>query len=228
MSIKKSLLPSFAAMAIALTAFASSAMAAEDGVLKDVTTGNPITDPAGAPVELHFVGWTKFETLGTGIECHVTALYTPTGTEGKTGDITGFTPITSSCHGFGSIYNGCKITSDSVLNQPYHVTVTKTDFDVTATNIAITNTFSSCVNSNVTFENLFFEEGATLKPLKTGTRTVTDTAGNLGTTAAAGDPIAGVELSAQGVAENNLGEIGIELTGELELTSPERCTYKLA
>jgi hypothetical protein len=227
MSIKKSLLLSFAAMAIAMTAFASSALAAEDGVLQD-TNGNPITDPVGAPVELHFTGWAKFETLGTGIECHVTALYTPTGTEGKTGDITGFTPITSTCHGFGSIYNGCKVTTDTVLNQPYHVTVTKTDFDVTSTNIVINSTLSSCVNTNVTFTNLSFEEGVTLKPLKTGTRAVTDTAGNLGTTAAAGDPIAGVELSAQGFAENNLGELGVEATGELELTSPERCTYKLA
>jgi hypothetical protein len=228
MSIKNRLLLSVAAMAIALTAFASPTMAAEDGVLRDVTTGQPITDPAGGPVELHFVGWTKFEVLGTGIECHVTALYTPTGAEGKTGDITDFTLETNTCHGFGSIYNGCKVTTDSILNEPYHVTVTKTDFDVTATNIVIASTLSSCMDSNVTFLNFFYEEGITLKPLKTGTRTVTNTAGNLGTTAAAGEPIAGVDFSAPVVIESNFGEFGLEVVGELELTSPERCTYKLA
>jgi hypothetical protein len=223
MSIKKSLLLSFAVTAIAMSAFASSAMAV-DGTIKD-TDGTVI--PNGTSISLK--GWAKFETLGTGIECHVTSTVVSSGS-GTTGSVTAFAPITSTCHGFGSIYNGCKVTSDSVLNLPYSATVTSTDVDVTSTNIAINSGLSSCVNTNVTFTNLSFEEGITLKPLKTGVRAVTNTENKLGTTttAGAGEPIAGVELSGLGFAENNLGELGVEATGELEIEGGARCTYKLA
>jgi hypothetical protein len=192
-------------------------------VLADVN-GTPISNGT----KLHLVGWAKLETLGTGIECHVTATYEATGTEGKTGNVTAFSLETATCHGFGSIYNGCKVTSDAVKNLPYAVKTTKTLLDITATNIIVESILSGCVNTNVTFTNLYLEEGVKLEPLKTGTRTVTNTSGHLGTTAATGEAIAGVELSGEGTAENNLGELAVEASGELELTSPERCTYRLS
>jgi len=207
-----------AAMALALMGFASSAMAATDGVVRDVTNNEII--PLNH--ELHFVGWARFGSGSGGMKCHVTAIAKATVSNGTTGQVTNFSiPDTTKCTGDGGLAF-CTLTGDQVTNLPYHLTATPTDFDVTG-NIVIHNQFGGfCPLSEVTLE---FSE-ITLKPLNTtNKRAVTNTAGNLGNTAAAGEPIAGVELSGSG-SSPQVGAITAE--GELELTAPDRCTWKLA
>lgn len=214
MSIKKSLLP-LAVLAFAMMGLASSAMAAEDGSLKDVTTG------ANPPLnhETSFSGFAKFETGGTGTECDSTAVLKATVANGTTGTTT-FVPSTGSgCKSFGALA-GCTVTSIEVTNTPYHVTVTPTDFDVTG-NIILHNHYSGFLcPATVTIE---FTE-ITLKPLKTGTDIITNTGNRLGTTAATGEPIAGVELS--GTGSSSLG--AVTASGKMEIsTAADRDTYKL-
>jgi hypothetical protein len=222
MSIKKSLLLSIATAAIAITALTPSAMGATDGVIQVVS---PII-PNGTNV--HLVGWARFQTGGSGIICHVTGTYEVTGTEGKTGDVKSFVLTTSTCEGFGVAYANCTVTADSVNGLPYHATATPTDLDVTG-NIEITSSLSATPGKtcNFTFTNLFFEE-LTIAPLGTGTKTVTNTSNTLGKVVGANTPIAGVAIEGEGEAENNTATFPIAAEGELELTSPERCTYKLS
>jgi hypothetical protein len=216
MRIKKNLL-AMAVTAIALMGFASSAMAATDGVIRDTTNGNII--PSGTT--LHMIGFTKFTAAPGSYECHKTITIEVTGTEGKTGDVKQMLiPDLTKCVGTGFLA-GCKLKSQETKNLPYHVTVTPTDLDVT-NNTLLVNKYSSCLIAEQTLE---FKE-VTLKPLKTGTTAATGTNGNLGTTAANGEAIAGFEYSAN--ATVNPGNIAAIITGEFELTSPERCTYKLA
>jgi hypothetical protein len=68
----------------------------------------------------------------------------------------------------------------------------------------------------------------TLKPLKTGTRTVTNTAGKLGETSGKEEPIAGVEFEGTAVLDAPSGNSNINIKGELELTESDRCTWKIA
>jgi hypothetical protein len=227
MSIKKSLLLSIATAAIAMTALAPSAMGATDGVIRDVTSPNGIIP---ANTGLHLIGWARFQTGGSGIMCHVTGQAETTGTTGTTGDATAFVITTSTCEGFGVAYANCTVTADSVNNLPYHVTVTPSDLDVTG-NIQITSSLGATPGKtcNFTFTNLSFEE-ITLVPLNTtNPRTVTNTGNRLGNVAAAGEAIAGVRIEGEGEAENNtLIPFPVAAEGELELTSPERCTYKIS
>jgi hypothetical protein len=217
MSIKKSLL-AMAVTALALMGFASSAMGATDGVIRDVDGGviqNGVT--------LHMIGWTKFSASVGSYQCHETVTIEMTGTTGTTGDVKSMTiPNLANCTGTGFLA-GCKLTSAETKNLPYHVTVTPTDLDVTGTIVKVTK-YSSCLiaEQTTTFSEITF------KPLKTGPNTITGVpagTGHLGTTAANGEPIAGFEYSGSGTV--NPGGIAITVTGELELTSPERCTYKL-
>jgi hypothetical protein len=223
MGIKKNLLLSMATAAIAMSTLVPSAMGATDGVLKDTNFAN-IANGA----KLHAVGWARFQSGGSGIICHVTGTAEAIGLGGTTGNVTAFVITTSSCHGFGVAYQSCTVTADSVNNLPYPVTVTPNDFDVTD-NIEITATlgatpFKTC---NFSFTDLFFEE-ITLVPLATGTRTVTNTSNTLGNVVGNGMPIAGFRIEGEGEAENDfLIRFPVAAEGELELTSPERCTYTI-
>jgi hypothetical protein len=217
MSIKKSLL-TLAVTALALMGFASSAMAATDGVVRD-TNGSIIANGA----TLHAVGFAKFSASVGSYECHVTGTLKATGTTGSTGEVvagTGFTvPDKTKCTGTGFLA-GCLLASQVTKNLPYHVTATLTDLDVTGS-IVLVNHYASCI---ITEQTLTFGE-ITLTPLKTGSETVTGTGGKLGGTAL-GDEIAGVEISGGGTVQP--GGLTVTASGKLELTSPERCTYKLA
>jgi hypothetical protein len=225
MSIKKSLL-ALAAMAIAAMGFASSAMAATDGVVRHVPNGTII--PAGR--ELHFIGRAKFSTEGGSYECHVTSVVKVEGSTGTTGSMTVFTvPDTTLCTGTG-LLNGCKLKGHQGIFLPWHVTATPADFDLTDSfQIQISYTFGNCLAKSVGFNF----NSITLSPLNTNfPRTVTGTFGRLGDTAAANEPIAGVELSGSGTArvENIFGGIQSEwvtASGELELTDSDRCTWFL-
>jgi hypothetical protein len=226
MSTKKSLL-AIAAMALSLMGFASSASAATDGVIRDVTTNAII--PAGT--ELHAVGFAKFSSGFGNFECHVTANIKATGAAGTTGEVTNFSiPNTANCTGSGALA-GCTLKSDTITNLPWNATVTPPggsipagDLDITdPSNIVIDNEFSGgffCPSSlTLTFPSI------TLTPLKTGTTQVTGgTSAVLGGTAALNDPIAGVEISGSGTSP--LGSV--TASGQLELTSPGRCTWKIA
>jgi hypothetical protein len=220
MSIKKLLL-CVAAMAIAMTAFASSAMAATDGVIKD-SDGTII--PANK--ELKARGWASFTSLSGGIECHVTATIKATGALGTTGQVTAFAPATTTCKGVGA-FEGCKVTADTVNNLPYAVTVTPTDLDVTGT-IAINSTLSNCNTTSIVGVNLAFT-AITLKVIKTGTNPITNTESKLGATGTTNDLIAGVEISGNGTAEilNAGTKLPVEAKGELEIEGTNRCTYKI-
>lgn len=228
MSIEKSLI-ALAALALALTAFASSAMAATDGVLRDTPGGGIIEEGR----ELHGVGWASFTEEGGphGITCHVTSVIKVTGSTGTTGHVSNFSvPNTKNCTGSGE-FSGCIFNSVTAKNTPWHVTVTPTDFDVTppaGKEIEIEISVSGFLCPPVVTLTL---PSVTLRSLKTGTDGVTGTAGNLakGKTTAAGEAIAGVELEGKGKAHiTPTGTVNAVVAGELELTAPDRCTWKIA
>jgi len=232
MSIKKSLL-AVAVLAISMMGFASAASAA-DGTITDVTNGAPI--PAGTT--LHLVGWVKFAGGLGSIECHATSVVKATREfagegEGHTGEVTNFSvPDLTKCTKAGGL-TPCTLTNVTTDNLPYHATVTPTDFDVTAGvlmgPITITNTFTGGFCLITGTSKLTFPNGVTLRPLITGVHGFTNTSGRLGGTAAAGEPIAGVELSAGGVIDKPSGATeSITASGEFELSElTKRCTYKL-
>jgi len=231
-----------AATALALMGFAPSAIAATDGVVRDVTPNGIIP----ANTELHAVGWANFTSVipGGSFNCHVTAIIKMTGTEGKTGDITVFKRLEPFACTFIFPFNGCTLTASSADNLPWHVTVTPPsgttagDLDVTpheeSLPIRITNTFSGAL-CPIAGTSSITASGLTLSPLKTGTSAVTNTSGRLtaGTIGTAGvnDPIAGFELSGSAFLDkpNEGGSEEVRITGELELTSAtHRCTWKIA
>jgi hypothetical protein len=223
-----------AALALALMGFASSALAAEDGVLRDVTTEEII--PEGT--ELHATGWAKFEGGAGTVECHVTSVIKAAGATGSTGEVTNFSPDITHCR-FTSFLQPCSITATSTANLPYHATVTAPepetrpagDIDITAGSkgpIELVQTFAGtfCPIRGV---NKVTTEKITLRPLKTGTRIVTNTGNHLGLTAELNEPIAGMEMSATGFLDTpSGGKEAITISGELELTEASRCTWRIA
>lgn len=227
MNIKKSLL-ALVVLALAIMGLASSVMAAEDGVVKDVTTNESIA----TGTKLHFVGWAKFQGELGGIECHVTSEVEAT--SASTGKVTNFSvPDVTKCTRNGGL-TLCTLTSVTADNLPYSLTATKTDFDVsdgTAVGggpIRITNAFTGSFCAIAGTSSLTFPSGVTLKPLKAGTRTITNTLGHLGELAAAGEAIAGAELSGTGkIDKPGGGEETITASGQLELAEGARGTYKL-
>jgi hypothetical protein len=218
MSTKKSLL-ALAMTALALMGFASSAMAATDGKVVDVT--NAAFSPVGRV--FHYVGWAKFTTARGSFECHVTATSVLSTT--TTGTVTGFNvPDTTKCTGTGFIA-GCKLKAGhQSTNLPYHLTVTPTDFDVSG-NIVIDSPLEGFLCPNIT---LTFTEN-TLDPLSTvNKKAATGTNGNLGDPAAAGVPISGVKITGVGVSAGGpFGNEAATASGELELTTEDRCTWKV-
>jgi hypothetical protein len=223
MSIKKSLL-AIAVLAISMMGFASSASAAEDGTLVDVTGNVPIA----AGTTLHLTGWAKFVGGLGSEECHVTSVVNAT--SDTTGEVTNFSvPDVSKCKN-GIL--GCTLSDVTSDNLPYHVTVTKNDLDVTAGAkgaINITNTYDGAFCAIRGISKLTFPTGITLTPQKTGTNVVTNTGNRLGGTVGAGEPIAGTDLSGSGVIDKPSGAMeNITASGELELTeATKRCTYKI-
>ncbi len=235
MNIKKSLL-ALVVLALAMTGLASSAMAATDGVIRDVTTNEIIPENH----ELHAIGWAKFSSSLGSFECHVTSIVKATknteGLQGRTGDVTNFSiPNTANCTGHGGLAE-CKLKKDTITNLPWHATATPPsetnpagDIDITpgtAGNIVIDNEFEGGFLCPAKVELVF--TAITLTPLKTGTTAITGGAspGHLGGgTAALNDPIAGIEISGKGTSPQ-VGEI--TASGELELTEPDRCTWKIA
>jgi len=227
MSIKKSLL-TLAAAAMATMALASPAMAT-DGVLRD--TSGTSTIPGNTV--LHLVGWTKFTTVQTSYECHLTLNIKVIGGTGTTGEVTAFAvPDKSKCIG-GGLFNGCTLKSHEANNLPYHVTITDNGrVDITG-NIEIHSTYSGCLMKTTmrTYKEI------QLTPLKTGTRAVTGTENTLGETAGLNEAIAGFEFDgfnegAEVHMESIFGAKSSEaitgIPGELELTSDTRCTYEIS
>jgi hypothetical protein len=214
-----------AAMALALMGFASSAMAATDGVLRDVLTNGIIPENR----ELHSVGYMKFTSSIGSTECHVTSIIKTSGTAGTSGNMTNYSiPDLTKCTFTGTLA-GCKLTASATDNLPYGVTVTPTDFDVTGS-ILLTETWANGSGScPIAGSNTLTATELTLKPLKTGTRVVTDTSGHLGETAGQNEPIAGVEMSGSMVLHTAFfGNVALTISGEFELTEPDRCTWKIS
>jgi hypothetical protein len=230
MSIRKSML-ALAVAAFAAMGLASSATAATDGVVRHVTNNAIIPDKTVQ----HAVGWAKYVTPeNESVECHVTSNLTSTGTTGTTGHTTFEVPDVSKCTTKGGILGACTVSKVTPTNQPFHVTVTPTDFDVTNTGggeIVLHTEFSGffCAVDETT---LTFP-GITLTPTKTGNRAVTGTTIKLGETAKAGDPIAGVLLGGTGIVHvtdvfgGDTTE-NVTASGELAVTGTNLCTWKLA
>ena len=236
MSIKKSLLAVTAA-ALATMVFASSAMAVNEDKLVDVSTGAVIPENR----ELHLVGWAAFEDhSGNGMRCHVTSVIKVTGNTGKTAHVRTFTvPDTTKCTGTGAFsFGNCNelvshstTTTNALGVHDWDITATENDADVskpagTGEMVLHLKPKGTCFLQNqevtLTFPSI------TLNPLKTGnTGTGTGNLDKLGGTALTGEPIAGVEISGTGKADI-LGGLTITATGELELTSPDICTWKFA
>lgn len=230
MNAKKGLL-ALAVMAIAMMGFSSSATAAEGGEVRDVNN-----DPIEEGKIVHYEGWAAFDGTGS-FTCHVTA--TTEAVTATTGYVTQFTvPNTEQCTGTFPL-GSCKLkshestTTSSEGKETWALTATKGDFDVKPTNGAtklviheeFEGLFCPLAGEEIT---LTFDE-ITLKPLNTeNKRQVTNTAGNLGDTAALGDPISGIEISGTGKLDTEDGEEhDITATGELEVTGEDLCTWKL-
>lgn len=218
MSVGKSVPLALVAMALALTT-APSTVSAADGALRDID-GSSIEKGA----TLHFVGWMRFAFSGNSIQCHITATVEATGPSAL--DVKQFSVDTNNCTGQG-LFAGCKTTSVSVEGLPYAVTVTPTDFEIFS-EVAIFYGLSNCVFVGFKTFDMLFETGITLRPLATGSRASTNTSGNLGASASPGEAIAGVEIFGEGEANIDGAAIPLITTGELELTTLERCTYELA
>jgi hypothetical protein len=217
MSIRKSLIAT-AAMALAMMGLASSAMAATDGVIRDVTTNGIV--PLNH--ETRFKGWARFGSESGGTKCHSESVAKATNSTGTTGTASFVVPSVAATACTSEI-PGCTLTAVEVTNSPYHMTVTPTDIDVTG-NIVIHNKYTGtfCFFKEITIEF----SSITLKPLNTtNARSVTNTNNKIGNTAAAGEPIAGVELSGTGTSP----QVGkVEATGEMEVTGADLCTWKIA
>jgi hypothetical protein len=215
---------------LALMGFASSAAAATDGVVRDVTTSAIIPENR----ELHAVGWWGFQLPSGSFICHFTSNLKATGATGTTLDVTNFSiPDVTKC----SVSNGfseCHLSESATDNLPSHATVTPPgaeipagDLDVTGS-IGFTWTFSPsspfCPFHNTSVSIVT----STMKPLKTGTKVVTGTSNTLGSTASLNDPIAGFEISSLVTVSYSDGSFATMVaSGELELTSPDRCTWKI-
>jgi hypothetical protein len=192
-------------------------MAVTDGVVRDVSDNSMIW----LRHEVRLKGWTRFGSEAGGTTCHSESIATATNSNGTTGNASFLVPSVSSTACTSEI-PGCTLTSVQVTNSPYHLTVTPTDFDVTGS-IVIHNQYTGtfCFFKEITVE---FSE-ITVKPLNTtNKRIVTNTGNNLGNTAAAGEPISGVEISGSGTSP----QVGkVEASGELEITGADRCTWKI-
>lgn len=228
MRITKGLL-AMVAMALALTGFASSAIAA-DGVVRDVSSNVIIPENR----ELHSVGWAKFQGEVGSATCHVTSIIKAVGTTGTSGNVTNFSiPDVTKCS-FSGLIAGCTITSSTTDNLPYSSTVTAPgtgipagDFDVTGS-ILLTQTFAGAF-CPIAGNNKITASAMTLTPLGAGTRTVTNTAGHLGVAAVLNEGIAGVSLSGSATLDKPNGTSEpVTITGELEVTEADRGTWKIA
>jgi hypothetical protein len=142
MSIKKALL--LAAMALSTMAAAitpASAFAEGNGVL---------TDPPGTPVAgartISLTGVTKFNTLGSGIECVVHATTTYDGD--STGEVH-FEVTIATCKGFGATFTGCEL--EKITNTPagktdftWETHLTKTPLGILITNPVVSSNLKNC------------------------------------------------------------------------------------
>lgn len=221
MSIKKMLLAT-AVAAFAAMGLAPSAMAGGGEVLH-VETGQPI-----GTEQIRFEGWAKFEdpSDGTGLECHVESDVVTINAE--TGEVETFDAIgdDTGCTTSGAISH-CSVATNGAetTNLPYHLTATPTDFDVEG-NIVIDTNLTGFLCPDI---ELTVESPLTLIPLETGDRLVTGTSGNLGDTAEAGAPLAGVEFTGTGTAHDSFGgERHVDIEGELEVKGDDLCTWELA
>jgi len=225
MNIKKSLFAA-ASMALVLMGFASSATA--EGVLREVVNTKPMPKNA----ELHAVGWTRLAQGalgGTGFECDTTANVKATSEDGKTGQVTALSiPDQTKCKGIGALA-GCTLKNHSITNLPYHTDVETTKVGVTGQIVIHMEYGGMCLFK----EHTLIFGALSLFPLKTGNSMITGTSGNLaekstaasGTSTLHGNPIAGWEIAGEGELSDGT-EIVAE--GELELTTPSRCTYYLS
>lgn len=134
MRIKKMLL--LTSMALAAIAFAAaSASATGNGVWVD--KGQHVEEAAEVSAE----GKAKFNTLGSGIECTVTAEITTAGQTASTG-IVHFAVDTESCEGFGATFGGCEVEEitntgpNGDFTWEYHLTKTPQRIITTGVNIA--------------------------------------------------------------------------------------------
>jgi hypothetical protein len=215
--------------------FASSAVAATDGVIRDAVTGAIIPENR----ELHGVGWASFEAGSIGkMTCDITSVIKMIGPTGTTGNVTNFSvPDVTKCT-WTSFIAGCHLTSNTTRNLPYHVTVTPPavgntggDFAVTpgaAGIIILTQNISGNLCPIADTDASVTVNSPTLKPLKTGSRVVTNTLNKLGETSGREEPIAGIEFESTGVLDAAGSETPITIKGELELTEIDRCTWKIA
>lgn len=221
----------FAIAAVALTVLASAAMA--EGQIRDVNAPNATIAKGRV---LHLVGWTSFtdeKEAKNGFECHVTSTIETDVEGGTTGTMTAFTPDTAHCFGLG-LYKGCKIIKDENTNMPWHVKTTLEDFDITGIDFRTTVTECPLEVPFGRAEEVTGEIGEiTARPLKTGTEVNTNTSNTLGATAKAGEPIAGIEFFLSGTGVHVKYTSGFTrglptVDGKLELTSPDRCTWKIS
>lgn len=140
MSIKKIML--LASMALAATALAAaSASATGNGVWVD--NGQHVEEP----IDVYAEGKAKFNTLGSGLECTVTATITSDGETASTGTVH-FKVEIATCEGFGATFAGCEVEAitntgpNSDFTWEYHLT--KTPPRIITTGVKIDSHLKNC------------------------------------------------------------------------------------
>lgn len=220
MKSKKTILLLLTAM-LSMLSLAPSAAAAVDGKLADVADGKTI--PQGKKIKLE--GGFRFETVGTGIECNMTAEIEAANLGMESATVLSFLPATTTCAGFGLLFAECKVKKHTI-NTPWDLTATPTpDFDLSKPGgeLSVAFELEKCKNNQLAKGSITVPK-LTLKPETTS-----------GTTAKTGEPIAAIEI----VEEENEGEAILEEEDETEIATAtvaakgtfkilgtDSCTYK--
>jgi hypothetical protein len=199
MSVKRILL--FAAMTLGLiTSVGPATASATEYGLYHVGVGT-----LSKHTEIPLTGKVKFKTMSTGMECQVDAtITTQTGVSANT-KLSKYEITTSTCAGFGSLYEGCEMSKDTITGLSWSSEVKEKSLNVLEVEVDTKNKAKAGKECFPTTTNLNFST-LTLTP---------NAAGKIET----------LTVSGTGTAETNVGNLSISAEGTLEVTGASKGTY---
>ncbi|HET8862223.1 MAG TPA: S8 family serine peptidase [Solirubrobacterales bacterium] len=153
-------------------------------------------DPLEGEAEMAFSGDMAFNSLGTGLDCSVSASLATTG--GSTGEIATFK--VADCEGFGFLFEGCELSEAKAKGLPWAVEVGKTTLSVKS--VSVEYALTECGNEEV--------------------ESVTLSASKITATLDEPEQISAVSLSGTSVIQaqmggEKLGSAGAAVEGQLEV-----------
>ncbi len=211
MRVKRILL--LGGMALALAAFAGPAVAS-GAEIKD--EGQGVNDKEielrSTPTVLGegvVYDKTRFEALGSGVECVMHATVT---IDGATIKVTSFTITTSTCASFGNPYSNCEIETDEPTPATFAVAVDAGNFTITAGTIHQTYKTKAGAPECFTKQNDITFKNVTMTPNKVKA---------IGTVALGGEVRIDTALSPNPGSKATL-------VGTLQVVGPDAGTYEIA